>query len=269
MTVERRLDILKLELPEPPKPVGAYVPSVSTGNLVFLAGQIPMRDGKAVAKGKLGKEFTAESVGDAVQVATLNGLAALKAEIGDLDRVVSVVKLTGYVASAEGFTDQAKVLNHASELLLAAFGDKGAHARVAIGVAELPLGVPVELELVFEVDRRRASTEEIAPDRETGQAAVEREREVIERRVQKHAESAGLRVTSDAKKLDELVSAMARRKIEHGEFYCMNGSVTGDRDTDRAIICPCEAHLKDIAQDGQCKCGLFLAALKTEERSSE
>ena len=156
MTVERRLETLKFTLLEAPKPVGAYIPAVSSGNLVFLAGQIPVRDGKPVATGKLGAELTVETVAEAVQVATLNGLSALKSGIDDLDRVTRVVKLTGYVASAEGFTDQAKVLNHASELLLVAFGEVGAHVRVAIGVAELPLGVPVELEMIFEVERRSA-----------------------------------------------------------------------------------------------------------------
>jgi len=152
MSVEDKLAEMHLELPSPPEPVGAYVPAVRSGNFVFLAGQIPMRDGRAAATGKLGAELTVQSVAQAVRVATLNGLAALKALVGDLEKVTRVVKMTGYVASAADFTDQAKVLNHASELLLAAFGERGRHARVAIGVAELPLGVPVELEIIFEVE---------------------------------------------------------------------------------------------------------------------
>jgi len=154
MTVEERLASMGLKLPDAPQPVGAYVPYVRTGDLVFLAGQIPMREGKLTATGKLGAELTPDGAADAVCVATLNALAALKAAVGDLEKVVRVVKLTGYVASAEGFTDQAVVLNHASELLLAAFGERGRHARVAIGVAELPLGVPVELEMIFEVEQK-------------------------------------------------------------------------------------------------------------------
>ena len=151
MSVEEKLREMNLTLPEPPTPVGAYVPWVRSGNLVFLAGQIPMRHGKPVATGKLGAELTVETCAEAVRVAMLNGLAALKSALGDLDSVKRVVRMTGYVASAEGFTDQAKVLNHASNLLLAAFGDAGRHARIAIGVAELPLGVPVELAIIFEV----------------------------------------------------------------------------------------------------------------------
>ena len=150
--VEDRLREMNLALPEPPGAVGAYVPFVRTGSCVFLAGQIPTRGGKPIATGKVGAEFTVESVGECVRAATLNGLAALKVALGDLDKVARVVKMTGYVASAPGFTAQAAVLNHASQLLLAAFGDRGRHARVAVGVAELPLGVPVELELIVEVE---------------------------------------------------------------------------------------------------------------------
>ncbi|HUW57818.1 MAG TPA: RidA family protein [Planctomycetota bacterium] len=153
MKVEETLETLHLTLPEPPMPVGAYVPWVRAGKLVFLAGQIPMRAGKPLVTGKLGAELTTDGVAEAVRATTLNGLAALRAAVGgDLDKVTRVVKLTGYVASAPGFTDQAGVLNHASKLLLAVFAEKGRHARVAVGVAELPLGVPVELEMVFEVE---------------------------------------------------------------------------------------------------------------------
>ena len=153
MKVEEMLETFNLKLPATPKPVGAYVPAVRSGNLVFLAGQIPTREGKPVVTGKLGAELTTDGVADAVRAAVLNGLAALKAEIGDLDRVVRVVRMVGYVASAPGFTDQAAVLNHASKLLLAAFAEKGRHARVAVGVAELPLSVPIELEMTFEVQK--------------------------------------------------------------------------------------------------------------------
>ena len=150
MSVEEKLREINLALPEPPQPVGAYVPWVRSGNLVFLAGQIQMRAGKPVVTGKLGAELTVESSAEAVRVATLNALAAMKAALGDLDRVKRIVKLTGYVASAPGFTAQAGVLNHASNLLIAVFGDRGRHARVAVGVAELPLGVPVELDITIE-----------------------------------------------------------------------------------------------------------------------
>ena len=150
--VEERLLRLNMALPPAPQALGAYVPAVRSGKLVFLAGQGPWRDGKALFAGKLGSEFTAEESGEAVRAAALNGLAALKAEIGTLDKVTRVVKLTGYVACAPDFTDLPAVLNHASKLLIAAFGDRGRHARVAVGVAELPFGAPVELEMVFEVE---------------------------------------------------------------------------------------------------------------------
>jgi enamine deaminase RidA (YjgF/YER057c/UK114 family) len=151
-SVEERLNRLHLELPPPPQAVGAYVSAVRAGKLVFLAGQIPIRDGKPVCQGKLGSELSASESGECVRAAVMNGLSALKVVIGDLDKVVRVVKLTGYVASAPGFMGQPAVLNHASRLLLAAFGERGRHARVAVGVTELPLGVPVELEMVFEVE---------------------------------------------------------------------------------------------------------------------
>jgi len=155
MEVEKRLAMMNLKMPPAPTPVGAYVPAVSCGNIVYLAGQIPVREGKPVVVCRLGADLTADESMEAVQAATMNGLAALKAAVGDLDKVTRVVKLTGYVASAEGFTEQAAVLNHASKLLIAAFGEKGRHARVAVGVVELPLGVPVELEMVFEVECAR------------------------------------------------------------------------------------------------------------------
>jgi enamine deaminase RidA (YjgF/YER057c/UK114 family) len=151
-TVEQRLARLRQKLPPPPQPVGAYAPFVRSGRLVFLAAQIPIRDGKPLATGKLGSEMTAKESGDIVRATVMNGLAALKAAVGDLNKVVRVVKLTGYVASAPGFTEQPAVLNHASKLLVAAFGERGRHARAAVGVAELPLGVPIELDMIFEVE---------------------------------------------------------------------------------------------------------------------
>ena len=150
MTPEGKLRALGLELPPPPKPVGAYVPAVRTGNLVFVSGQLPMRDGELMTLGHVGGEVTLEEARDCARQAALNALAAVAAEIGGLENVARILRVTGYVASAPGFTDQAKVLNAASELLGEVFGEAGRHSRIAVGVAELPLGAPVELELVIE-----------------------------------------------------------------------------------------------------------------------
>lgn len=149
--VEQRLQEMGLEVPVPAKPVAAYVPTCRTGNLVFTAGQVPVAGGELQYRGKLGAEVSIEEGYAAARLCALNCLGALKAEIGDLDRITRIVKVVGFVASAEGFTDQPKVINGASELLVAAFGDAGKHARSAVGVAELPLGCPTEVEMIVEV----------------------------------------------------------------------------------------------------------------------
>jgi enamine deaminase RidA (YjgF/YER057c/UK114 family) len=150
MTPEEKLRALGLELPPAPKPVGSYVPAVRSGNLVFVSGQLPMRDGELMTLGHVGSEVTVEEAQDCARQAVLNALAAVAAEIGGLENVARIVRVTGYVASAPGFTEQAKVLNAASELLAEVFGEAGRHSRAAVGAAELPLGAPVELELVIE-----------------------------------------------------------------------------------------------------------------------
>jgi enamine deaminase RidA (YjgF/YER057c/UK114 family) len=144
---EQRLKELGLELPEAAAPVAAYVPAVRTGNLVFVSGQGPWGRGT----GKVGADVSLEEAQEAAKVCCLYGLAALKAEIGDLERVTRVVKVVVFVASAQGFGDQPKVANGASELLLEIFGECGRHARSAVGTAELPMNIPVEVEFVFEV----------------------------------------------------------------------------------------------------------------------
>lgn len=151
MSYEAKLRDLGLALPPPPKPVANYVPAVRVGELLFLSGVLPMRDGKLCMTGKLGEALSVEQGKEAAQIAALNALAIVKAEIDSLDRVVRVVKMIGYVASASGFTDQPQVLNGASDLLVAVFGDAGCHARVAVGAAELPRQAPVEIELIFQV----------------------------------------------------------------------------------------------------------------------
>jgi enamine deaminase RidA (YjgF/YER057c/UK114 family) len=151
-TPEERLQQLGVTLPVPAAPVAAYVPCVRTGNLVYVSGQVPLVDGKPSHPGRLGGEVgLEEGVSDARHCA-VNVLAALKAELGELARVRRVVKLTVFVASEPGFTDQPKVANGASELFGEAFGEAGRHARAAVGVAALPLGVPVEVDAIVETD---------------------------------------------------------------------------------------------------------------------
>lgn len=145
-----RLAELGLTLPKAVPPVAAYVPAVQSGNLVYVSGQLPMADGKLLATGRVGAGVSPEQAVDLAQRCALNALAAVEALVG-LERVVKVVKLTGFVASAEGFTGQPAVINGASELFGAVFGEAGRHARSAVGVAELPLGAPVEVELIVEV----------------------------------------------------------------------------------------------------------------------
>ncbi len=151
MTPEEKIASLGLELPEPTPPVAAYVPTVRTGNLVFISGQGPLKDGSPLYPGKVGAEVTLEQAQEAAKITCLAGLAALKAEVGELSSVARVVKLTVFVNSAPGFNAQPFVANGASELLQEIFGETGRHARSAVGVAELPFDIPVEIEFVFEV----------------------------------------------------------------------------------------------------------------------
>jgi len=150
MTWSDRLDELGINLPTVPTPAGAYVPATRTGNLVYTAGQVPIVDGQVAATGKVGQEISPEEAKGLAGICALNALAAVH-DLAGIDSVVRVVKVVGFVASAEGFTGQPAVVNGASELLGEVFGDAGRHARSAVGVAELPLGVPVEVELIVEV----------------------------------------------------------------------------------------------------------------------
>lgn len=151
MHPEERLAALGLVVPEVAAPVAAYVPAVRTGNLVLTSGQIPVRAGTPIATGKVGGEVTPEVGVECARQCTLNALAAVKAEIGDLALVKRVVKVVVFVASAPDFTGQPAVANGASELLGEVFGDAGVHARSAVGAAALPLDVPVEVEIMVEV----------------------------------------------------------------------------------------------------------------------
>jgi enamine deaminase RidA (YjgF/YER057c/UK114 family) len=145
-----RLRELGITLPSVATPAGAYIPAKRAGSLVFTAGQVPFVDGALAATGKVGAEITPEQAKDLARTCTLNALAAVDGLVG-LDAVASVVKVVGFVASAPGFTGQPGVVNGASELLADVFGEAGRHARSAVGVAELPLGAPVEVELVVEL----------------------------------------------------------------------------------------------------------------------
>ena len=151
MSYEQRLSQLGLELPAPPKPVANYVPAVRVGDLLFLSGVLPSRDGQLIMTGKLGQELSIEQGKEASKIAVLNGLSIIRNEAGSLDRVKRIVKMVGHIASAPGFTDQPQVLNGASDLLVSLFGDAGRHARVAVGAAELPRKAPVEIELIVEL----------------------------------------------------------------------------------------------------------------------
>jgi enamine deaminase RidA (YjgF/YER057c/UK114 family) len=150
-TPEEKLAVLGLTVPEVVPPVAAYQPTSRSGNLVFTAGQLPMRDGAPIATGKLGAGVSEEQGYECARQCALNALAAIKAEVGELSAVKRVVKAVVFVASSPDFTGQPKVANGASELLGEVFGDAGKHARSAVGVAVLPLDVPVEVELVVEV----------------------------------------------------------------------------------------------------------------------
>jgi enamine deaminase RidA (YjgF/YER057c/UK114 family) len=152
MNAEARLRKLGITLPLAPAPVANYVPAVRSGNLLFLSGHVPLEDGKPVYQGKLGRDLSVEEGYQCARLVGLKLLASARAALGSLDKVRRVVKVLGMVASAEGFTDQPKVLNGCSDLMVEIFGEAGRHARSAVGMAELPLGVPVEIEMVLEVE---------------------------------------------------------------------------------------------------------------------
>lgn len=151
MTAEERLKELGINLPPPPTPAGLYAPCVQTGNLLFVSGQIPTEAGTVLRMGHCGENVTVEEGAALARICAINALAIVREQLGTLDRVTRVVRVGGFVASGPGFVAHPQVVNGASQLLLDVFGEKGRHARAAIGVAELPAGVPVEVEFVFEV----------------------------------------------------------------------------------------------------------------------
>ncbi len=151
--VDQRLSELGIEVPTPAAPVANYVGFVRTGNLVFTAGQVPLKDGKFLYQGIVGKDVTVEEAVEAAKLCAINIIAQLKAACdGDLDRVKRIVKLVGFVNGVPGFGDQPKVINGASDLMVAVFGDAGKHARSAVGAGSLPINLSVEIEAIAEVE---------------------------------------------------------------------------------------------------------------------
>jgi enamine deaminase RidA (YjgF/YER057c/UK114 family) len=153
MGAEANLKSLGWQLPPAPGPIGAYVPVVRTGNLLFLSGQLPMRDGKLTATGLVGGAVSEDAAREAMRQATFNALAIIRNELGSLDRVKRVVRLAGYIACAADYGNQPAVVNAASEVFLQLFGpERGSHARLALGAVSLPRNSPVELEVIVEAE---------------------------------------------------------------------------------------------------------------------
>ena len=150
--VENRLAELGIKIPDTPEPLGSYKPASVAGDLIFISGQLPLSEGKLLFQGKVGSDVSVEDAAEAARVSAINALAALSKELGGLGRVRKIVKVTGYVASAAGFYGQAAVVNGASDLFFQIFGDDGRHARAAVGVAELPMNSPVEVELIAQIN---------------------------------------------------------------------------------------------------------------------
>jgi enamine deaminase RidA (YjgF/YER057c/UK114 family) len=151
MNVEDRLAKLGLQLPSPPQPAGKYRPALLAGGLLFVSGQLPLLDGELKYRGKVGAELSEVQAGEAARLAALNVLAQIKAELGGFDRLVSLARLEGHVASAPGFTEQPRVLDHASNLFIEALGERGAHTRSAFAAVQLPLDAVIELVVTAEV----------------------------------------------------------------------------------------------------------------------
>lgn len=149
---ESKLKEMGIKIPEAPKPLAAYIPALQTGNLVMTAGQLPMVNGKLMFEGKVGFDVTAEDAKEAAKQCAINCLSVIKSEIGSLDKIKRIVKLTVFVNSADGFTAQPQVANGASEFVVEVFGQAGKHVRSAVGVNELPINAPVEIEMIVEVN---------------------------------------------------------------------------------------------------------------------
>ena len=151
MLYEAKLKEMGIELPEAPKPLAAYIPAIQAGEFVYTSGQVPLASGELKYKGKVGSDLTEEQGYEAARLCAINCLSAIKGVIGDLDKIAQVIKVTGFVNSAPGFSSQPKVINGASEFLSQVFGDAGKHARAAVGVSELPINAAVEVEMIVKL----------------------------------------------------------------------------------------------------------------------
>lgn len=149
--IDEKLTSLNISLPLAPKPAGSYVPVTITNNLAFVSGQIPIKDGKVQFQGKVPSTISIDDAQKAAKLCIINVLAQLKAEIGTLDRVSRIVRVSGYVNSSDDFAEQPKIINAASDLLVEIFGDKGRHSRTAVGVACLPFNSSVEIDAIIEI----------------------------------------------------------------------------------------------------------------------
>ena len=149
--IEERIKELGFEIPQPPKPLAAYIPALQIGDMVFTSGQVPIEKGELKYAGKIGEDLTVEQGQKAAEICALNGLSAIKSVINDLEKIEQIIKVTVFVNSAKGFTDQPNVANGASELLAKIFGEAGKHVRSAVGVNELPIDAAVEIEMIVKV----------------------------------------------------------------------------------------------------------------------
>jgi len=150
LDIEENLEKLQIVLPEVATPLGSYRPCVVSGNYIYVSGQLPIKEGELLYKGKVGEDISLEDAIEAARICAINSLAILKNETLDLNKIKKIVKVTGYVASSENFYKQADVINGASNLYFEVFGEKGVHARAAVGVYQLPINSPVEVDLIAE-----------------------------------------------------------------------------------------------------------------------
>ncbi len=149
--VNEKLKEMGIEIAEAPKPLASYIPATQLGNLVYTAGQVPLQNGKLNIAGLVGKDVSLEDAQAAAKICAMNCLSAVKSVIGNLDKIERIVKVTVFVASADGFVDQPKVANGASDFFVEVFGEKGKHVRSAVGVSGLPINAPVEIEMIAEI----------------------------------------------------------------------------------------------------------------------